>query len=204
MDKKLNFKGLTIYLHPEVYEPAEDTFLLLDAIDIESDDFVFEIGTGTGIIGLYCSMLGADVICSDINPFAVELTKRNYLVNQKLLNGNFEVRSGHLFSVLDKNEKFDKIIFNPPYLPTSPSERVGGWFDKSVDGGADGLSVTKRFIEGIGAFLEKKGKAFFVFSSYSDKKILESYLREKKLIYNIVKSIKFDDEEIFVFCINLK
>jgi len=198
MDKKFSFKGLTIYLHPEVYEPAEDTFLLLDSIDIKLDDIVFEIGTGTGIIGLYCAMLGADVVCSDINPFAVELTKRNYLVNQNLLKGNFEIRTGDLFSVLDKLEKFDKIIFNSPYLPTKSKDLVGrsGWFDKAVDGGVDGLFQTQKFIERVLNYLKKEGSGYFVFSSLSDRKKLDSIISKAELNLEILQSQNFDDERL--------
>ena len=201
MDKKFSFKGLTIYLHPEVYESAEDTFLLIDTVDIKSDDFVFEIGTGTGIIGLYCAMFGADVICSDINPFAIELTKRNYLVNQNLLKGNFEIRAGDLFSVLDKHEKFDKIIFNPPYLPTKPKDLVGGsgWFDKSVDGGVDGLFQTQKFIERVSNHLKKEGSGYFVFSSLSNRRKLDSIISKAELNLEILQSQNFDRERLDIF-----
>ena len=200
MDKKFEFKGLTIYLHPEVYEPAEDTFLLIDAIDIKPDDFVFEIGTGTGIIGLYCVMIGADVICSDINPYAIELTKRNFLVNQNLLKGNFEVRTGSFFSVLDKYEKFDKIIFNPPYLPTKSKDIVGGsgWFDKAVNGGADGLLQTQKFIKNLSKHLKKEGAGYFVFSSLSDRKKLDYIISKAGLDLEILKRQNFDDEKLYI------
>jgi release factor glutamine methyltransferase len=200
MDEKFNFKGLTIYLHPQVYEPAEDTFLLLDAIDIKPGDMVFEVGTGTGIIGLYCAMRGADVVCSDINPFAIELSKRNYLINQNLLKGNFEVRTGDLFSVLDKIEKFDKIIFNPPYLPTKPKDLVdgSGWFDKAVDGGADGLFQTQKFIEHVSNYLKKEGFGYFVFSSLTDPKKLKKIIDKNGFHLKILKSCRFNDEELII------
>lgn len=201
MDKKFEFKGLTIYLHPEVYEPAEDTFLLIDAIDIKPEDFVFEIGTGTGIIGLYCVMIGADVICSDINPYAIELTKRNFLVNQNLLKGNFEVRTGSFFSVIDKYEKFDKIIFNPPYLPTKSKDIVGdsGWFDKAVNGGADGLLQTQKFIDHLSKHLKKEGAGYFVFSSLSDRKKLDYIISKAGLNLEILKRQNFDDEKLDIY-----
>ena len=97
-----HYNGLTIKLHPEVYEPAEDTFLLLEAIKVKEGQNVFEIGTGCGIIALECCRLGANVVCSDGNPFAVELTYDNYNSDLSYLKGDFEIRKGDLFSVLKK------------------------------------------------------------------------------------------------------
>ncbi len=82
-NKSFTFKDLTIELHPEVYEPAEDTFLLVDSIVVSEGDSVFEVGSGSGLIALYCASLGANVVCCDINPFAVELIKKNFLVNER-------------------------------------------------------------------------------------------------------------------------
>ena len=144
-----HYKRLEIEAHPQVYDPSEDTFLLLDVLDFNTSDRIFEIGAGCGIISLFCAKQGANVVCSDVNPFATDLIKGNYEKNKPILKGAIEIRRGDLFSVLKSNEKFDIIIFNPPYLPTMQEQRVGGWFDKAVDGGTDGLSVTKPFIEGL-------------------------------------------------------
>ena len=51
----LEYKGIVIYKHPEVYEPAEDTFLFAENLDIQRKDEVLEIGTGTGLIAVYTS-----------------------------------------------------------------------------------------------------------------------------------------------------
>jgi len=116
--KTFHYKDLAIEMHPEVYEPSEDTFQLLEVINVKKDDKVLEIGTGSGLISLACTQNGANVVCTDINPFAVELAKKNFLVNNALLNGNYDIRLGNLFDVLTFDDKFDIIIFNPPYLPT--------------------------------------------------------------------------------------
>lgn len=205
-DKFFYYNDLTIELHSEVYDPAEDTFQLLEAIKINDGDHVFEIGTGCGIIALVCAKLGADVICSDVNPFAVELVKKNYLQNMKLLNGNFDVRLGDMFSVLSFGEKFDAIIFNPPYLPTKPKDLIGGsgWFDKSVDGGADGLLQTQKFIENLSKHLKKDGSGYFVFSSLSDRKKLDSVISKAELNLEILQSQNFDDERLDICKISKK
>lgn len=201
--KSIQYKGLTIDMHPEVYDPAEDTYLLLDALKINPDERVLEFGTGCGIIGLYCACIGADVLCSDINPFAVELVKKNYQQNINLMKGDFEVRLGDLFSVLNLGDLFDAIVFNPPYLPTKSEELVGGsgWFDKAVNGGVDGLDTTKRFIEEVGNYLKKNGFAYFIFSSLSNRQKLDKMISENGFNKSIFASKKYADEQLDVYCI---
>ena len=205
-NKSFKYKELTINLHPEVYEPAEDTFQLLEALNIKKGDTVFEIGTGCGIIALECCRNGANVLCSDINPFAVELTRRNYDENKSLMKGKFETRKGDLFQVLKLSEIFDIIIFNPPYLPTKPKDLVGGsgWFDKAVDGGDDGLKVIKRFIHGLKKYLTDNGIGYFVFSSLSNRETLENYLAGLRFNLDIIKSREFNGELIDIYRINSK
>jgi release factor glutamine methyltransferase len=206
MTKSFTFKNLTIELHPQVYEPAEDTFLLADSIYVSEVNSIFELGSGSGLIALYCASLGANVICSDINPFAVELIKKNFLVNKDKIKGSFDVRIGDLFSVLDSKDSFDVIIFNPPYLPTTKKDLVGGlgWFDKAVNGGADGLNITKHFINHVSGFLKKNGRVYFVFSSLCSREKLESLIKKNNFIFEIVNSCRFNDETLDVYCLEIK
>jgi len=152
---------------------------------------------------LECARQGAKVVCTDVNPYAIGLVKRNYLRNQPILRGTVEVRRGDLFSVISSDERFDIVIFNPPYLPTYPEERIGGtgWFDVATDGGVDGLSSTKRFIEEVGKYLSKRGRAYFVFSSLSDRKKLDAYLSNVGLKSKVLLSRLFNDEQIDIYCI---
>ena len=201
--KAFHYKDLTIELHPAVYEPSEDTFQLLEAFNVKKEDKVLEIGTGSGLISLVCAQNGANVVCTDVNPFAVELAKRNFLVNNSSLSGSYDIRLGNLFDVLTFDDKFDIIIFNPPYLPTKSNERVGGsgWFDIATDGGVDGLKVTKQFIDGLSNHLNKDGCAYFVFSSLSNRKKLETYISKADFTAKVVNSNRYNDEVIDIYCI---
>lgn len=201
--KNFHYDNLLIELHPEVYEPAEDTFQLLESIEVNSGENVLEIGTGCGVIALKCASLGANVVCTDINPYAVALTKRNYNRNKSFIKGRFEVRKSDIFSAIKDSEKFDVIIFNPPYLPTKKNELVGGsgWFDIATDGGIDGLRITKRFIEELNKYLSNNGKAYFVLSSLSNIKKIDLYLFKNRLKGKIVSSYRFNDETISVYLI---
>lgn len=199
--KTFHLNDLVIELHPEVYEPAEDSFLLIEALKINPRDKVLEIGTGCGLIALECSRRGANVICTDINPNAIKLVRKNANTNRHLLKGILKVRQGDLFSVINNDELFDVIIFNAPYLPTTKKERVGGWFDKATNGGKDGIEVTLRFIKSVREYLTDKGRAYFIFSSLSDRSKLEKYLKKEGFNYEIISSQNFDFETIDIYLI---
>lgn len=196
-----HYHDLVINTHPEVYEPAEDSFLLLEAIHIKSNETVLELGTGCGIIALECARRGLHVVCTDINPYAIRLTRNNIEQNKHLLKGSIEIRQGNLFSTLNKKELFNIIIFNPPYLPTKKQEKIGGWFDIATDGGRNGLRITKQFIQGLKNHLLDNGRAYFIFSSLSNRLTLEHYLKNERFAYEIVAYRHFDGEELDVYCV---
>lgn len=209
MENKISsfhYNNLEIQLHKEVYDPAEDTFLLLETIDVHHDDAVFEIGTGTGIIALFCAQKKADVICSDINPYAIYLTQKNITRNKQKLQGSIQVRKGSLFSVLKDGEQFNLIIFNPPYLPTSENEYIGGtgWFDKAVSGGRTGLDLTTQYLRKLSAHLKPLGRAFTLFSSNSPRDQFHQILKQNNLDNTIISSRSFIDETIEVHKITKK
>ena len=141
------------------------------------------------------------MICSDINPYAVDLVKENFNVNKSILKGSIDVRLGDLFSVLKKNEKFDVIIFNPPYLPIDKKDVIEkhDWIDIATNGGIDGLKFIIRFIIEVNRYLRKKGRAYFVFSSLSNRTKLNDYLIKSELKSQIVTSRKYDCETIDVY-----
>lgn len=78
----IEIEGIKLKLHPEVYEPAEDSILLLkNLVDVKNKD-VLEIGVGTGLISIACAKKGAKKIVGvDINPYAVKLAKENAKLN---------------------------------------------------------------------------------------------------------------------------
>jgi release factor glutamine methyltransferase len=197
-----HYNDLAIELHPEVYNPAEDTFLLLESIQIYPDNTVLEFGTGCGLIAIDCARRGAHVLCTDINPFAIQLTQHNIERNRQYIKGTIEIRQGDLYSVLKENERFNLIIFNPPYLPTKPKDRVGGWFDIATDGGKSGLKTIKRFLHSLQKYLLENGRSYFIFSSLSNRSILEHYLKNEKLSYCIVAHRMFDFEKLDVYCVH--
>ena len=64
----------------EVYEPADDSFLLADYLndEIRSKDVILDLGTGIGIQAIIAASLKEDIqiIATDINPIAVQNAKK--------------------------------------------------------------------------------------------------------------------------------
>lgn len=157
------YKDIKYQTHPQVYEPAEDTFLLANNLEVERMSRALEIGTGTGLIAILASRKARMVIATDINPYALDCTLKNIIVNKAY---NVELRKGNLFESV-KDEKFDLILFNTPYLPTAEDETVDGEVDAAWNGGPSGREVIDRFLAEVKDHLNPGGKVQMVQSTLS-------------------------------------
>ncbi|WP_297068645.1 HemK2/MTQ2 family protein methyltransferase [Thermococcus sp.] len=150
------YYSINLKLHPQVYEPAEDTFLLAENLAVREGDVALDIGTGTGLIALLMARKAKFVLGVDVNPIAVELAGKN-----ARLNGikNVEFRPSDLFENVEG--RFDIITFNTPYLPGKPEEPI----DLALVGGETGREVLDRFIDGVRDHLKTGGRVQIVQSS---------------------------------------
>ena len=95
-----------------------------------------------------------------------------------------------------KNRKFDVILFNTPYLPTSNDEILDDDLNYAFDGGPDGRKVIDVFLNQVKSYLNENGKLQMIQSSLSDiDKTLEK-LDYQGFISEIGASEKFFFEEI--------
>ncbi|WP_157077485.1 HemK2/MTQ2 family protein methyltransferase [Methanobrevibacter curvatus] len=175
-----------------VYEPSDDSFLLAENLMIGKNDKVLEIGTGTGIIAITASKIAKKVVATDINYDALEIAEKN-IKNNKIKN--VELKFGDLFNPV-KNEKFDLILFNTPYLPTASDEILEDDLNYAFDGGNDGRKIIDPFLNQLKDHLNKNGKVQLVQSSLSDIKKTIDKLLGLGFITEITASEKFFFEEI--------
>ncbi|EQD65426.1 methyltransferase, partial [mine drainage metagenome] len=74
-----NYQGISYSADYPVYEPAEDTFLLLREAKCRGK--VLEIGTGSGLIAIYLSRKGLQVDAVDISEKSLECARENCSIN---------------------------------------------------------------------------------------------------------------------------
>lgn len=151
----------------EVYRPSDDTFLMLECIEVKPGERVLEMGCGSGFLSVHMAAAGAEVTAADINPSAVTCTEKNALRNGLKIKA---MRSD-LFSDLDGI--YDLIIFNPPYLPVEDK----GMMEAAWAGGEGGLEVVERFLEQVRSFLAPHGRILILVSSRMDERKLGELLR---------------------------
>jgi HemK-related putative methylase len=150
---------------PRVYAPGDDTFLMVDAIATLSVEgkSVLDLGTGSGVLGLYCALRRAHVTAADIDELAIQHTADA----AQLLHIELKLAVSDLFSNI--HTQFDFVLFNPPYLPSE-----GGTHDGTVDGGSGGRELIIKFLEELPGHLRKDGTALLLVSSLNDPKTLRN------------------------------
>jgi len=164
-NKRVFFGNYVFEVCENVYEPAEDSFLFADRLQVLVGTSVLDMGTGTGILGVSAAGQAREVLSVDVNPFALRCAKKNAELNQVRSKMNF--LQGNLFSPLSETAKFDLILFNAPYLPSEPGEDKT-WLGRAWAGGPTGRNVIDRFISEAPSHLEKAGTIFLMQSSLAN------------------------------------
>jgi release factor glutamine methyltransferase len=144
---------------PAVYPPREDTLLLLPFAEIDTETRVIEVCAGTGLAALAAARRGAHVVATDLNPHALRLIR----ARARIEGVDLAVVRTDLARGLGR---FDRLLANPPYLPTVPEERDPDWWHNlALDGGPDGCRVTARLVGDLEQHLTPDGSAFVIVSS---------------------------------------
>jgi len=190
------FGNIRLKVWEGVYEPAEDSSMIAEHVKTRLRERVLDLGTGCGLLAIIAAKMGASVIATDTNPLAIACAMENARIHKVL--DKIDFRLGNLFAPV-KGEKFDLILFNPPYLPTSAEEKLGGWLELSWNGGNDGRSLIDKFLTQLPEHMTSRGKAFFVQSSLTDEGKTIEEIKKAGLAGRVISRKKYSFEEILLF-----
>ena len=178
---------------PGVFHPGLflSTPLLLEVIEgfgVGTGSFVLDLGTGTGICAIYSAVRGAQVTATDISPVAVSCARANALINN--VEDRVRVLEGDLFEPVE-NERFDLVIFNPPYYEGKPKD----WAEYAWRG----EDVLRRFVEGLNAHLTPRGKALLSVSTELNLLGIKKKLQESGFETREMRKRRIPGETIYVY-----
>ena len=149
------------YIFPSWYEPKEDfinikidpalafgsghhatTFSCLEAISnyVDAGKSVIDVGCGSGILGLACKKLGANVELCDTDPLSVESCKENFALNEesydKLWEGSID-KAEDTYDIVIANIIADVLRFIAKDLKSACNDEglliLSGILDKKED-----------------------------------------------------------------------
>jgi release factor glutamine methyltransferase len=182
------YRNKEFELLDDVYDPGEDSYLLVEAAlkEAKPGDRVLEVGTGSGVVSLFVQDLAASVVATDISPIACRNAR---------LNGVQVVRTDLYSGICGL---FDLVIFNPPYLPTVPEEQLGSWLNRAFDGGLTGRREIERFVKDIDRILDPHGRILTVISSITGIDETEALFKENGFRMATVATEKVPFEKLVV------
>lgn len=125
---RYNYYGVQISVPPGIFNPrlSFSTKYLTGFLSkqvIKGRSFL-EVGSGSGVVSLFAAKIGAQVTAVDINPLAIDCTRKNAESNGL----DVTVIQSDLFEVIP-DSTFDFIVVNPPYYPKAPKNDIEkAWF----------------------------------------------------------------------------
>lgn len=116
-----------------------------------------DLGTGSGVGGVFAARAGYAVTAVDVNPEAVRCARINALLNG--LEDRLEVLHGDLFAPV-AGRRFELVLFNPPFFRGEPARwRDAAWRSRDV---------LERFAAALPRHLAPEGRALVVLSNHGE------------------------------------
>jgi release factor glutamine methyltransferase len=182
-NRRVFFGDFVFVVGENVYEPAEDSFLFAENLDVKEDERVLDMGTGCGIIGIVAAKKASGVVAVDVNPYAVRCARENAVLNN--VCGKMAFLQSDLFASLRRKVKFDVILFNAPYLPADERE-ADSWMGRAWTGGITGREVIDRFIPEASEHLKPTGQVLLMQSTLACVEKTSTKFEECGLKANII------------------
>ena len=165
------------------YLPAEDTYLLRDAVASCSGKACLEIGFGSGAVISSLSKRFELAVGTDI--IGLEDARLALAPGLDLVLAD----SARCF----RDGSFDLVFFNPPYTVSGPPE------DSAVDGGPTGVDIAVSFLEEGLRVLKRHGTMMVLLSDEGDQQSFVSRCRGMGLEVETVARKRLFYESLAVF-----
>ena len=153
-------------METNVYQPAEDSALLAEAVVDHARGRFLEVGTGSGWVAERAARDAevTRVVASDVNPHACESARERGAALRAEGHLGIEAVRANLVDPF-RDGAFDTVAFNPPYLPTDPDNEWDDWMESALSGGESGRKFLNPFVDDVGRVLADGGRVLLLVSS---------------------------------------
>jgi release factor glutamine methyltransferase len=123
--------------YDQIYEPAEDSFLLLDTLSSPSETaflhshfssghapLVVEVGTGSGVVLAFLATNSTAIFDRSICTLGTDLNRRACIAAEHTVRKACDTRQAPFLTVANadltcalRDAHVDVLVFNPPYVP---------------------------------------------------------------------------------------
>lgn len=207
---KENFFSRDFIVNENVLIPRYETEELVENILYKIDDYfddyssidLCDVGTGSGAIAITLALEEPklNVVATDISEEALEVAK----ANASELDTQVTFYQGDMLEpLIDRQQKFDIFVSNPPYIPQDQEiESVVKDNEPHVAlfGGNDGLYFYRKIFKDVRHVL--KDRALLAFEMGFDQRELMSQAVEQYFPdtpYEIIKDINGKDRMLFIY-----
>jgi release factor glutamine methyltransferase len=197
--RKYNIQNVSFELevNEHVFPPSpHGTASFAENIQINQNEKVLDIGTGSGILAILAAKFGGKVSATDTSSKAIKLSKENAIRN----NVEIDFRQGSYFGEFE--EKFDVIIANLPQkiVHRNYQKAIGKKLTQSFSGGLNGNKQILEFLKLAKSHMYGNSRAYLAVYSISDyantlRAIIKNY-NAKLCAFKIVSTKEFVEDNI--------
>ena len=188
---KQEFMKLNFLVTKDVLIPRPDTEILVEqVIKIAggiNNPIILDLCTGSGAIAVSLAkyVKNVKIYAIDISSKSLDISKQNAELNG--VKNNIKFIESNLFEKI-KDQKFDIIVSNPPYIETETIKKLSKDVQNepklALDGGKDGLDFYRKISENGYKFLNRQGYLCLEIG-YNQKIAVRKILENKKRYVNI-------------------
>lgn len=181
--RKFVVEKTTILVDSGVFPPATDSLLLAQNIKAVEGKKILDLGCGAGTFSIIAGKKGASGIAADINPKAVENSKKNFLKHRV----NFKAVKSNLFQNIPE-QKFDIIVVNGPFADGKPSQFI----EYAMLGFNN---FYKNFFKKVGEYLKPSGKILLVQAGWINLNRFEKIITSNRFKFKVTDSKLSKDKQ---------
>ena len=166
--RTFGYLGARVTVPPGVMPVTSMSYVLGEAVraEVRSDEFVLDMGTGSGINAILAALEGGRVVAVDVSSVALDAARRN--AERNAVADRVEVRASDVFDAVP--ERFDLIVFDPPYRWFAPRDALEAAMTD------EGYGAMTRFFGEARTHLAPGGRMLVSFATSGDLGYLRSLI----------------------------